>query len=446
MNLPNNVLYILNRLKACGYEAYIVGGCVRDALMGIPPHDYDITTSATPEEVEEVFVHLHVIKTGLKHGTVTVMLEGEPYEITTFRVESGYSDNRHPDSVSFTNSLAEDLSRRDFTVNAMAYNPDVGVVDLFGGRADIEGKVLRCVGDPTLRFTEDALRILRLLRFASVLGFQIDESTAVAARELKERLSYVSAERIAAELCKLIVGKGAGSVLKEYVEILGAVIPELLPMKDFDQKNYHHVYDVLTHTAVAVDSAPAEKCIRLAALFHDIGKPTVFSVDEKGIGHFYGHASVSASMTETILTRLKFDNVTKSIVFRLVKWHDWVIEPTEPVVKKALGKMTPEFFRSLVLLKRADNLAQSPVYHTRQAEYDRLEAVANKILDEQECFSLKDLEVKGADLLALGVPQGKSIGLLLNRLLDAVINREVENNKEALLEKAMKWRFDCNGK
>ena len=442
MILSDAAKMLLEQLNHNGYEAFVVGGCVRDMLMGILPHDYDITTSATPDEVKSVFSSYHVIETGLKHGTVTVMANGEPVEITTYRIESTYSDSRHPDGVIFTRSLIEDLARRDFTVNAIAYNPTVGIIDPFDGQKDIQKKLLRCVGTPSERFSEDALRILRLLRFASVLGFEIETETADAAFSLKEKLVCVSAERVQMELCKLLCGKGAGKILTEYCEILSAVIPELLPMKDFDQKNPHHVYDILTHTAKAVDAVPTEKTIRLAALFHDIGKPSVFSLDTGGVGHFYNHASVGYQMTEEILNRLKFDNATKNTVVRLVKWHDIQIEANEKSVKRALGKMTPEFFFMLIALKRADNLAQNPLYSDRQAYYDQLEALAKEILARQDCFSMKDLAVNGCDLMAIGIPSGKTMGLILKRLLDEVINEQLPNEKDLLLQRASEMEKD----
>lgn len=442
MILSEGAKTLLEQLNHNGHEAFVVGGCVRDMLMGITPHDYDITTSATPDEVKRVFENYHVIETGLKHGTVTVMVNGEPVEITTYRIESTYSDSRHPDGVVFTRSLKEDLARRDFTVNAIAYNPTVGIIDPFDGQRDIQKKILRCVGTPSERFSEDALRILRLVRFASVLGFEIEAETADAAFCLKEKLVHVSAERIQVELCKLLCGKGAGKILIEYCEILSAVIPELLPMKGFDQKNHHHIYDVLTHTAKAVDAVPTEKTIRLAALFHDIGKPSVFSLDTGGVGHFYNHASVGYQMTEEILNRLKFDNATKNTVTRLVKWHDIQIEATEKGVKRALGKMTPSFFFMLLTLKRADNLAQNPLYSDRQAYYDQLEALAKEILARQDCFSMKDLAVNGCDLMAIGIPSGKTMGLILKRLLDEVINEQLPNEKDLLLQRASKMEKD----
>ena len=442
MIISQSAQTLLNELNQKGFEAFVVGGCVRDMLMGTPPHDYDITTSATPDEVKRIFQNYRVIETGLKHGTVTVLLDGEPFEITTYRIESSYTDSRHPDGVRFTRSLTEDLARRDFTVNAIAYNPRVGIVDPFDGRSDIENKILRCVGVPYERFSEDALRILRLLRFASSLGFQIEASTAEAAFRLKEKLLYISAERTQIELCKILCGQGAGKIITEYIDILSVVIPELLPLKQFDQHNPHHIYDILTHTAVTVDSITAEKTLRLAALFHEIGKPSVFSLDENGFGHFYSHASVGYQMTEDILSRLKFDNLTKNNVVRLVKWHDTPIEANEKSVKRALGKMTPDFFFMLLALKRADNLAQNPTYSHRQEYYNSLESIAKDILARQVCFSLKDLAIDGNDLMAIGIRPGRSMGLILKQLLDDVIQEKIPNEKDSLLKQAQKLEKD----
>lgn len=434
MNLPIAVNEILDRLTCAGYSAYAVGGCVRDLILGQIPDDYDITTSATPEEVKDVFSDYHVIETGIQHGTLTVVYDGVPYEVTTFRSESTYSDSRHPDAVLFTKRIEDDLSRRDFTVNAMALSRDGSLVDIFDGRSDIENQILRCVGEPYERFSEDALRILRLIRFASVLDFKIDPKTEAAARQLAPNLVKVSVERIAQELNKLLLGKGVFRALTEYVDILGVAIEELLPMKQFEQHNYHHCYDVLTHTAKAVASVPPKKHLRLSALFHDIGKPRTFSLDEAGVGHFYSHASVSRDMTEAILTRLKYDNKTKDTVSRLVKWHDTVIEANEKAVKRALSRMTPEFFYDLVALKRADNLAQHPDFHIRQAHYDDLEAIAYDILARQDCLSLADLSVKGGDLIAIGVPMGREVGRLLKLLLAEVLQNRIPNEREKLLD------------
>lgn len=431
--LPAGVARALSMMENAGYEAFIVGGCVRDALMGIPPKDYDITTSALPEETKAVFREYRVIETGIQHGTVTVMMEGMPLEITTYRTEGTYSDNRHPDSVSFTTSLREDVARRDFTMNAIAYSPTRGLIDHFGGEADIRAGVIRCVGDPDTRFREDALRMMRGIRFASVLGFRIEENTAAAIRGNKERIPTVSAERIRVELTKLLCGANVKNVLMDWWDVLGVVIPEILPMHNFDQKTPYHIYDVWEHTAVAVSETPPVTHLRLSAFLHDIGKPSSFFTDEKGIGHFYGHPAVSAEMAEKILARLKYDNVTRCRVITLVKEHDRIIEPTETAVKRALSRLTPEVFFNLLAIKRADNLAQSPNYRDRLETYEAIEAMAQDILEKNECISVAALAVNGNDLIALGMKPGKEIGEMLSHLLEQVIRGKLENEQEELL-------------
>ena len=431
--LPAGVARALSMMENAGYEAFIVGGCVRDALMGIPPKDYDITTSALPEETKAVFREYRVIETGIQHGTVTVMMEGMPLEITTYRTEGTYSDNRHPDSVSFTTSLREDVARRDFTMNAIAYSPTRGLIDHFGGEADIRAGIIRCVGDPDTRFREDALRMMRGIRFASVLGFRIEENTAAAIRGNKERIPTVSAERIRVELTKLLCGANVKNVLMDWWDVLGVVIPEIMPMHNFDQKTPYHIYDVWEHTAVAVSETPPVTHLRLSAFLHDIGKPSSFFTDEKGTGHFYGHPAVSAEMAEKILARLKYDNVTRCRVITLVKEHDRIIEPTETAVKRALSRLTPEVFFNLLAIKRADNLAQSPNYRDRLETYEAIEAMAQDILEKNECISVAALAVNGSDLIALGMKPGKEIGEMLSHLLEQVIRGKLENEQEELL-------------
>ena len=434
IELPAPVAAALRRLSEAGFSAYIVGGCVRDHLLGRTPSDYDITTDALPAQTEQVFAGARVIETGLRHGTVTVLLGGMPLEITTFRVESGYSDNRHPDAVAFTRSLREDAARRDFTMNAIAYNETEGLVDHFGGRADIAARQIRCVGEPGRRFAEDALRILRALRFSSVLGFSIEAETARAVHDCRLLLRHISAERVAAELVRLLCGGGARRILLDYADVLGVVIPELLPMQGFDQCNPHHVHDVLAHTAAAVEAAPAEPVLRLAALLHDVGKPRCFTRGADGTGHFYGHAEQSAALAQQILRRLKFDNATRERVTLLVREHDRQIEASPRAVRRALGSLTPPVFFQLLALKRADNAAQSPDFQAeRRQYYDTLEAMADEILRAKACFSLADLAVRGSDLLAAGIPEGPAVGRALHALLDAVTDGRVPNEREALL-------------
>ena len=430
--IPQKAKIIFELLEKGGYECFLVGGCVRDMLMGKAPHDIDITTNATPDEVKAVFADFHTLNIGIKHGTVTVMNEGEAIEITTYRRESTYTDGRHPDSVSFSRHIEDDLSRRDFTSNAIAYSEKNGIVDPFGGISDIENKILRCVGNPIERFTEDSLRILRGLRFASVLGLSIDEATEEAMQTCRELISIVSSERIYTEISKLVCGKNAGEIISRYSDILAVALPEIKDMKGFEQHNFHHIYDVLCHTAKVIDSISPAVDLRLAALFHDCGKPDCFSIDENGVGHFYSHASISARKADEALTRLRCDNATREKVVKLVKIHDTPIEPDSKTVKKKLQKYGEEIFFDLIKLQRADNMGLSPEFLYRQEIYSRLEESARQVIEENQCFSLKDLAVKGNDMIALGL-KGKDIGTALDELLKAVIEERCDNDRESLL-------------
>ena len=432
MEFDVRAISVLNQLKTAGYEAYLVGGCVRDYLRNVEPHDYDITTSALPEEMLQVFPDRPVIETGIKHGTVTVLADELAVEVTTYRVDGTYADGRHPDAVVFTRSLVEDLARRDFTINAMAWSPESGVVDPFEGQKDLNLGILRCVGDPIRRFTEDGLRILRGLRFASVLGFSLESTTESALRLLKDRLNLVSAERIREELVKLLCGKDVFRVLSAYPEVLGVFLPEILPSVDFDQHNFHHIYSVHKHLLHAVESVPPIPHLRMAALLHDIAKPQCFSLDDAGVGHFYGHAARSAEIADEILHRLRFSNEERHRIVTLIRHHDTPIDPSPAAVRRKLNKLGAEGFFDLLALIRADNLALAPEFHNRQAIYDTLEEIAREILSENQCFSLKDLAVKGDDLISLGY-QGKEIGNALQFLLDAVLDDKCPNEKSTLL-------------
>lgn len=436
MNLPLSpgAAKALALLQAAGYEAWIVGGCVRDALLGLPPKDYDLTTSALPEETQRVFAAYPRIETGLRHGTVTVLLEGEPLEITTYRVDGVYSDARHPDGVTFTCSLRQDAARRDFTINAMAYAPGRGLQDFFGGQADLARGILRAVGAAEKRFREDALRILRALRFASVLDFTLEGETARAARACAPLLAAVSAERVSGELGKLLCGKAAGRVLRDYPDVLGVVLPEILPMVGLDHRNPHHCYDVWTHTTVAVDHVPPELPLRLAMLLHDIGKPDTFSLGEDGQGHFYGHPRRSVELAEGILSRLRFPRRTRERVLTLVRYHDAVLEESPQRVRRWLNKLGPEVFFDLLAIQGGDAAAQAPAYCTRLDHLRRLEALARQVLDQAPCLTVRDLAVGGEDLLALGY-RGPAIGRALRALLDQVLSETVSNEKNALLQR-----------
>lgn len=431
--LPKTVETIIQRLEESGYSAYVVGGCVRDSLMGRVPHDFDICTNALPERVMQIFSDLTCVPTGLQHGTVTVVWEKEPFEITTYRTEGEYRDSRHPDRVSFVATIEEDLSRRDFTVNAMAYHPVRGLVDPFGGKEDLSRRVLRCVGDPEKRFTEDALRILRGLRFAACYGFSLEETTAAAIIKLAPRLHFVAAERIREELDRLLMGKYAGSVLLPYRSVFAEILPELKPTFDFEQHNPHHHLDVYGHTVQAVVSGEERLPVRLALLLHDIGKPRCFSRDEKGIGHFYGHASVSAAMAEDILNRLRYDRRTVERVCLLIRYHDGVILPEEPRIKRWLSRFGEEFLRQLLLVKAGDNLGQPPsLAAQRLKELSELHRIIDRVLEKEDCFSLRDLAINGNDLLDMGYT-GKRIGEGLQWALEAVMDGRLENERDVLL-------------
>lgn len=431
--LPPQVLDALDRLHQAGYEAWIVGGCVRDLLLGRVPTDYDITTSALPPQTKEVFRDRRVVETGIRHGTVTLLEEGMPLEITTYRVDGTYSDARHPDGVTFTTSLREDAARRDFTVNAMAYAPGLGLRDYFGGQEDLARQLIRAVGDPDRRFQEDALRVLRAIRFASVLDFALEEETAAAARRQAAGLQKVSAERVFQELSKLLCGPKAGQVLLAYPDILGQVIPELLPMVGFDHRNCHHCYDVYTHTAVAVDHVPPQLPLRLAMLLHDIGKPDTFSLGEDGQGHFYGHPRRSVELAEGILLRLRAPKKLREQVLTLVRYHDAQIEEDPARLRRWLHKLGPEGFFALLAIQRGDAAGQAPAYCTRIERADRLESQARALLAQTPCLTLADLAVNGHDLLQLGY-WGPTLGRALQRLLEEVLAGRLANEKAALLQ------------
>ena len=441
ITLPVSAVIAINELQKNGYEAYAVGGCVRDALMGLPINDFDITTSATPEQTLSVFSDLRTIPTGLKHGTVTVLIDGEPIEITTFRADGDYRDHRHPETVSFSKNIEDDLCRRDFTVNAMAYNEKSGIIDLYGGKEDIKNKLIRAVGDPERRFTEDALRILRAVRFASQKCFSIEPKTLEAMKKCLPLLSFVSAERVFSELKKLLMGKGVLDVMLSYPFVITAVIPALSDTVGFDQHSPHHLYDVYGHTAHAVANSPYDETVRLAALLHDAGKPRTFTLTD-GVGHFYGHTDASLDLAEQTLLSLKCDNATKNDVLTLIKYHDPVIEPTEKTVKRALNKLGKPLLLKLLELKSADNLAQTPEHAQRLTQYENIRQIISEIEKQNACFSLKDLQINGDVLISLGFSRGKTIGATLTHLLNLVIDGKLPNEKHCLISAAMKLKGD----
>jgi tRNA nucleotidyltransferase (CCA-adding enzyme) len=438
--LPNSVREALLRLNEAGFEAWLVGGCVRDALLGREPGDWDITTSALPEQTEAVFAGERIIETGLKHGTVTVLMDGLPLEITTFRTEAGYSDHRHPDAVAFSRSLEEDLARRDFTVNAMAWNPETGLADPFDGQKDLAANLIRCVGEPEQRFDEDALRSLRALRFASVYEFAIEPATSAALRKMAPDLSRVAGERIREELLKLLCGKAAGRILREYPEVLAEIIPEIRPMIGYDQQNHHHSYDLWEHTVRGVEGVPPDPVLRLTMLLHDTGKPAARTTDEKGEGHYYGHPKISEQIARKTADTLRLDNAFRDRLCNLVLHHDiplrtqsGEINTDRSFLLRRLNKFGAEDLRAIFLIHCSDRAATG--YTTREREDLRLKermAALDALLAEQPCFTLKDLAVNGRDLLAAGL-KGKAVGEALQTLLEAVMDGKVSNEKEKLL-------------
>lgn len=430
MVFPVGVNEILHTLEQNGHEAYPVGGCVRDLLMGKTPGDWDITTSARPEEVLTLFPHS--ISTGLQHGTVTVKSHGENFEVTTFRADGSYADHRHPDAVRFTNTLQEDLQRRDFTVNAMAMDLRGKLYDFYGGQDDLRRGILRCVGDPGRRFGEDALRIMRALRFAATLGFAIDAETAESLRKHQQELSQIAVERICVEMTKLLCGKNVAEVLLKYPDVIGVFLPEILPCVGLEQHNPHHCYDVWGHTAHSVAAIVPEPILRWTMLLHDLGKGSTFTMDEQGVGHFYGHGKASVTLAEGITDRLRFSREMKKRIIELVDWHDRDVPRTEKSIRRCLYHLGEEGVRQLIAVKRADNAAQHPDYQGRSAEMDKAERILQDILDADACFSLRQLAVNGDDLLALGL-QGKAVGEALSFLLEQVMDGKVSNEKDALL-------------
>lgn len=433
IQLPDKVDRIIRTLMAAGYEAYAVGGCVRDSVMGRSPNDWDITTSAKPEEVKRLFSR--TIDTGIKHGTVTIMLDKEGFEVTTYRIDGVYEDGRHPREVTFTASLEEDLKRRDFTINAMAYNEETGLVDIFGGMQDIEQGVIRCVGDAEERFTEDALRMLRAVRFSAQLGYRIEEATKSAIRKLAPNLKQISAERIQAELVKLVTSPHPDYLRTAYeTGITRQVLPEFDLCMETAQNNPHHCYSVGEHILHSMQEIVPDKILRLGMLFHDIGKPQTLTVDEEGITHNKGHAEVGEKMAKEILSRLKFDNHTIDKVSRIVRYHDQKIEPTSAGVRRAINRMGEDIFPMLFAVRRADICAQSD--HLREEKLGKaqyIEELYSEICRKQDCLSLKDLAVTGKDLIALGVPPGREIGVLLQELLELVLEEPERNVREELL-------------
>ena len=438
--IPQDVQKIIDKLESHGHSAYIVGGCVRDAIMGRTPHDYDICTSALPNEVLSIFNNRKVIETGLKHGTVTVQGDEDYYEVTTYRVDGNYTDGRHPDEVKFVDDVVVDLSRRDFTINAMAYNVHTGLVDPFGGYDDIQNHMIRCVGNPRNRFEEDALRIMRAVRFAATCGFTIHNDTHDAMLSLRHLLIHVSEERKTSEFCKMLVCANVDLLLK-YRDIFSTFIPELTATFDFKQNNPHHCYDVYEHIVTAVSKAPQDLHIRLALMFHDIAKPLTYTEDTALVGHFYGHAEASAEMAKNIMKNMKMDNNTIGIVSQLVATHDMATSTSLKTIRRMISKIGETQTRRLIAVMRADKLAQSDNLDTQTnlKTLAIMEDNINVVTTKNECFTLKDLAINGYDIINLGVKDGKLIGKTLNYLLDIVLSEPDKNVKDVLIKLALEY-------
>lgn len=445
VEMPIGVSIILSRLHdEHEMPAFIVGGCVRDSLLGQQPHDWDICTSATPDELLEIFDDCRAIETGLKHGTVTLVILGEQFEVTTFRKDGDYSDGRHPDRVDFVSDIETDLSRRDFTINAMAWNNVSGLVDPFGGRFDLEKGLIRCVGDPDARFQEDGLRILRAMRFAAVLGFDIDASTGEAIHRNKYLLTHISAERINSELQKILLGRNALRILLDFADVIATIIPQMKPCIGFNQNNPYHQYTVYEHIVRSVDAYKGNDIVvKLALFLHDIGKPSCYTCDERG-GHFYGHPLISKKIAQEVMRSLKFDNTTTYDVLELIECHDVVMVPTLKFARRWLNKIGKEQVFRLIDVRKAD------VYGQRENIFDeRLERAAafalcvKQVLDAAECFSMKDLAINGYAVMDMGA-SGKQIGVILNRLLEMVMEEQIPNEYNALRKAGLKIKGELD--
>ena len=440
ISIPNEVNTILNRLNKGGFEAYIVGGCVRDSILGKAPEDYDITTSALPSEIKECFRDCKLIDIGEKHGTIAVVFDDKPYEITTYRVDGEYSDCRHPENVTFTDRLELDLSRRDFTINAMAYNDETGLVDPFNGSLDLEYKALRCVGDPDARFNEDALRMLRAVRFASVFGFSIENRTSVSIMKNRLLLSKISVERISSELNKLLVGQNVSFILRRYKDIIAVFLPELVSTFDCEQNTPHHNKTVWKHTTAAVGAIESELILRMVMLLHDIGKPLALRTDEKGRDHFRGHNKFSAVLARSALERLKYPTRFIDDVVTLINYHDVRFSDNKRQIKHVLNSIGELNFSRLMKIQKADILSQSK--YMREAKLYNItlaQKAFEEIIRDNECYTLKGLNINGSDLIHLGITDGKSIGKILNLLLEEVIDETLPNENTLLKRKALEY-------
>ncbi len=447
IKIPQQVNRAIEILRQNGHTAYVVGGAVRDAIMKKNANDWDIATSAKPEETVDIFKGYRVIETGVKHGTVTVVLDGENLEITTYRIESGYSDSRHPDKVEFTELIEDDLSRRDFTVNAIAYSPFAGIADPFGGCGDIKSKIIRCVGDPDRRFGEDALRILRALRFSATLGFEIDNDTSESIRKNYKSLKKISSERIYTEISKLLCGTDAKRILLDYSDVFFFIFPALKQMKGCTQNHERHIFDVWGHTVEAVANVAPEPHLRLAMLFHDSGKPYVKTTDEKGIDHFYHHAEKSREIAFEAMTMLKTSNKMRDKVCSLVEYHDFLPDKiSKKTYKKYIGFLGFETVEELFEIRKADVSAQNPKFLTESLEANKIGLdILDEIRKENSCLKISDLAINGKDLEKAGIPPSPEMGRILKMLFDEVLGEKTENSKNALLKRVedIKKQMNC---
>lgn len=434
--LPEKVKKIISVLQEAGFEAYAVGGCVRDSILGRIPEDWDITTSASPEQTKKLF--RRTFDTGIEHGTITVLIDKEGFEVTTYRVDGKYEDHRHPTTVEFTRNLKEDLLRRDFTINAMAYNEEEGLVDIFGGIEDIRGQMIRCVGKAEERFEEDALRIMRAVRFSAQLGFEIEDKTRDAITKAAGTLENISAERIQVELVKLLVSPYPERIRELYeTGITAVILPEFDRMMETKQETPHHCYGVGEHTLKALTEIQSDKVLRLTMLFHDMGKPKMKTIDEEGVAHFKMHALESERIVKDVFKRLKFDNDTLHKVAKLVLYHDYRMPAKANSVRRAMHTISEELFPYYLEVRRADTLAQSEyMQEEKLRNIEEIKALYYDILNKRQCVSMKDLEITGKDILELGAKQGAIIGEILKVLLDEVIETPEKNTREILVKRA----------
>ena len=438
IKIPPQVNTVIEILNADGHSAYVVGGACRDVLMGKSAHDWDVTTSALPEETAALFKDFRVIETGIKHGTVTVIVDSVSIEVTTYRIESDYSDNRHPDSVTFTDRIEDDLARRDFTVNAIAYSPTHGKVDPYGGIEDISNKLIRCVGDPDTRFGEDALRILRALRFSSVLEFEIESETKESIKRNYRLLANISAERIFTEIHKMLCGKDICRILTEFSDVIFFIMPELEAMKNCFQNHERHIYDVWGHTVAAVCAVRPEPHLRFAMLMHDSGKPHVKTTDENGTDHFYHHSKKSLKIAGEILLRLKCSNKFRKSVCDLIEYHDFLPDKiSKKTYKKYIAALSFETVRDLFDIREADVRAQNPIFlESELAANETGLKILSEIEDENACLKISDLQINGKELFAAGIPASPEMGRILETLLDEVMSEKLKNEKAALIIRA----------